>query len=145
MKLFRISLGGISCLLALGLSLWEVYFFWFGLHGAGASADTGPRLGINLAWLVLAYLSYQLLSIPFAIASSGMRFIGVLDSMASLVPLCIVLVVMFGKPYLVASTERWEAAVILVVMNCVDLFGGFAFNIALSRRTIDFMGSSSSV
>jgi hypothetical protein len=141
MRLFRISLGGLSCLFALGLALWEIYFFWF---AHGTVNDAGSRLGINLAWLVLAYLSYQLLSIPFAIASSGMRFIGVLDSMASLVPLCIVLVVMFGKPYLVASTERWEAAVILVVMNCVDLFGGFAFNIALSRRTVDFMGSSSS-
>ena len=143
MRLFRISLGGLSCLLALALALWEIYFFWFGRSSVIGSADAGSRLGINLAWLVLIYLSYQLLSIPFAIASSGMRFIGVLDSMASLVPLCIVLVVMFGKPYLVASTERWEAAIILLAVNCVDLFGGFAFNIALSRRTVDFLGPSS--
>jgi hypothetical protein len=145
MRLFRISLGGLSCLFALGLALWEIYFFWFGRGYGLGTADGSSRLGITLAWLVLIYLSYQLLSIPFAIASSGMRFIGVLDSMASLVPLCIVLVVMFGKPYLVASTERWEAAVILLITNCVDLFGGFAFNIALSRRTVDFMGPVSSV
>lgn len=137
MKNVHLSISGLSCLLALGLALWEIYFFWF----AGQSAS-GARLGINLAWLVLIYLSFQLISIPFAISTSGVRFIGVLDGLASLVPLAIALIVVFGKSQLLSTSERWEAAIILMVVSCVDLFGGYVFNIALSRRTVDFMGSS---
>ena len=144
MRIFRISLGGLSCLFAVGLAVWEIYFFWFGSIGMvpGGGGPGGSRLGVGLAWLVLIYLSFQLLSIPFAIGAAGMRFIGVVDGIASILPLGIVLIVMFGKPYLLASTERWEAAVILLLVSCVDLFGGYAFNIALSRRTVDFMGHS---
>ena len=127
--MFRLSLSAVSCLAAVGLALWEVYFFWF-----------APHTGTGLAWLVLLYLSFQLLSIPFAINASGARFIGVIDAMASLVPLAVVLVVMFGKSYLVATGERWEAAIILLLVCCVDLFGGYVFNIALSRRTVDYLG-----
>ena len=57
--------------------------------------------------------------------------------MASLVPLAIVLIVVFGKPQLVATEQRWEAAALLIFVTAVDLFGGYTFNIALSRRTMD--------
>jgi hypothetical protein len=59
---------------------------------------------------------------------------GVLDGMASLVPLAIVLVVIFGKSELLNTPERWEAAFLLAFVSATDLFGGYAFNIALSRR-----------
>ena len=32
---------------------------------------------------------------------------------------------------------RWEAACLLIFITLVDLFGGYMFNIALSRRTMD--------
>jgi len=57
--------------------------------------------------------------------------------MASLVPLAVVLVVVFGKSYLLGTSERWETAILLMVVNVVDVFGGYAFNIALSRRIVD--------
>ena len=57
--------------------------------------------------------------------------------MASLVPLAVVLVVVFGKPYLLGTPERWETAILLLCVTAVDLFGGYAFNIALSRRIFD--------
>ena len=66
------SLSGISVLLALALAAWEVYFFWGAGRGLFGSLDgsvgifTPDRLGFNMAWLVLAYLAYQLISIPFA-------------------------------------------------------------------------------
>ena len=65
------------------------------------------------------------------------RFLGVVDGMASLVPLAIVLIVVFGKPYLLDTSQRWEAAILLIFITMVDLFGGYTFNIALSRRTMD--------
>jgi hypothetical protein len=94
-------------------------------------------LGFNLAWLALVYISFQLLSIPFALRASRERFIGVVDGMASLVPLGITLVVIFGKPELLGTEQRWEAAFLLLFIAAVDLFGGYTFNLALSRRMMD--------
>src|SRR6516164_4416145 len=85
------SLSGLSFLMALGLAAWEIFFFW----GAGRdpAAFNGPfgifspdRLGFNMAWLVYIYLAFQLISIPFAL-SYREQFIGVLDGLASVVPL----------------------------------------------------------
>jgi hypothetical protein len=97
-------------------------------------------LGFNLAWLALFYVSFQLLSIPFALRAARERFIGVLDGMASLVPLAITIIVIFGKPELLGTSERWEAAFLLLFTAAVDLFGGYMFNLALSRRMMDVTG-----
>ena len=140
---FPLSLSGLSIACALGLALWEWYFFFVvgtpPLENIAARLGvfTPTRLGFNLAWLVVGYLTYQLISIPFALPAARGRFIGVVDGMASLVPLAVVLVVVFGKPHLLGTPERWETAILLLVVNVVDLFGGYAFNIALSRRTFD--------
>ena len=76
--------------------------------------------------------------IPFALpAAQRERFIGVVTGMASLVPLAVVLVVVFGKPCLLGTPERWETAILPPCVTAVDLFGGYAFNIALSRRIFD--------
>ncbi len=115
---FPLSLSGLSIALALGLALWEGYFFFVaGTHPWGSlegrlGVFTPNRLGFNLAWLIAGYLTYQLISIPFALPAAKERFIGVVDGMASLVPLAIVLVVVFGKPHLLGTTERWEAAIL---------------------------------
>jgi hypothetical protein len=140
---FHLSLSGLSIVFALGLALWEWYFFFVAgtspLESAAARLGffTPNRLGFNLAWLVGGYLSYQLISIPFALPAAKGRFIGVVDGLASLVPLAVVLVVVFGKPYLLGTSERWETAILLMCVTAVDLFGGYAFNIALSRRIFD--------
>ena len=137
----RLSVAGMSVLFALGLAAWEVYFFWFA--GAFKHLDgtlgffTADRLGFNMAWLAAIYLTYQLLSIPFSLPSAATRFIGVVDGMASLVPLAVVVIVVFGKPHLIGTPQRWEAAFLLIFITLVDLFGGYMFNIALSRRTMD--------
>src|ERR1700678_1614783 len=98
MRKLNPSISGLSILMALALGLWEWYFFfeggsWEGPYGWFA----GNRLGFNLAWLALVYISFQLLSIPFALRASKERFIGVIDGMASLVPFGISLIVIFGK------------------------------------------------
>jgi hypothetical protein len=49
--------------------------------------------------------------------------------------------VVFGRPHLIGTAERWEAAFLLMFVSAVDLFGGYAFNIALSRRSL-VVGSS---
>ena len=135
-----ISISGFSIFLALALAAWEYYFFWHGgqnllgsLHGS-LGWFTPDRLGFNMAWLITLYLTFQLISIPFALPASKDRFIGVLDGMASLVPLAVMVVVIFGKSELLGSGGRWEAAILLLFVNAADLFGGYAFNIALSRR-----------
>ena len=141
MRKGRLSIAGLSVLFALGLAAWEVYFFWF----AGSFKNmngmlglfTGERLGFNIAWLCAIYLTYQLISIPFSLPSGANRFMGVVDGMASLVPLAVVLIVVFGKPQLIGSWQRWETALLLIFITMVDLFGGYTFNIALSRRTMD--------
>jgi hypothetical protein len=136
-----LSVASTSVLFALGLAAWEVYFFWFA--GSFKSVEgtlglfTENRLGFNLAWLAATYLTFQLLSIPFTVPSGANRFMGVVDGMASLVPLAIVLIAVFGKPHLIGTEQRWEAAFLLIFVTLVDLFGGYTFNIALSRRMMD--------
>jgi hypothetical protein len=141
MRQGRLSVAGMSVLFALGLAVWEVYFFWFAgsFPSVNGTLDlfTAERLGFNMAWLAAIYLTFQLTSIPFALPSAAGRFIGVLDGMASLVPLAVVLIVVFGKPHLIGTTSRWEAAMLLIFITMVDLFGGYTINIALSRRTMD--------
>jgi hypothetical protein len=138
-----LSISGLSIALALLLALWEVYFFGFaGEHPLGSLEGrlgwfTPDRLGFNMAWLVWGYLTYQLISIPFALPGAGSRFIGVIDGMASLLPLVIVLVVVFGKSNLLDTEQRWETAILLIFVTVTDLFGGYAINIALSRRMFD--------
>jgi hypothetical protein len=138
-----LSLSMLSVLAAVGLALWEIYFFWASGHGALGPLDgsvgffSEQRTGINLAWLVMAYLSFQLISIPFSSAGSAGRFIGAIDAMASLLPLMVVVIVLFGQHDLLQTSERWETAIILFCVSIVDLIGGYIFNIALSRRTVD--------
>ena len=145
-----ISIGGLSITFALLLALWEVYFFGFaGEHRLGSLDGslgwfTPDRLGFNMAWLAWGYLSFQLISIPFALPASGSRFIGVIDGLASLVPLAVVLVVVFGRQNLLATEPRWEAAILLIFVTATDLFGVYAFNIALSRRMFDISAPASS-
>ena len=138
MPRIRFSTSGLSIAFAMGLALWEVYFFWF------AGPNSSERLGFNLAWLTFAYLTFQLISIPFALPAGKDRFMGVIDGMASLVPLAIVIVVLFGKSDLLGTPQRVEAAWLLLFVNAADLFGGYAFNIALSRRVFDVNPGSSS-
>ena len=143
-----ISVSGLSTTLAILLAIWEVYFFFFAgslsMLNNTIGLFTSDRLGFNMAWLTLVYLSYQLISIPFALPTAGHRFIGVVDGMASLVPLVVVLVVLFGRPALLSTEGRWEAAILLAGVNLADLFGGYAFNIALSRRIFDIGGGGPS-
>jgi hypothetical protein len=144
------SVSGLSITFALLLALWEVYFFGFAGEHLLGSLDgtigffTPERLGFNMAWLAWAYLSFQLISIPFALPTARTRFVGVLDGMASLIPLAIVLVVVFGKSNLLGTPQRWEAAILLILVTATDLFGGYAFNIALSRRMFDIGGAQPS-
>jgi hypothetical protein len=146
MRRGHISVAGLSVLFALGLAAWEVYFFWFA--GSFKSLDgtlgffTPDRLGFNVAWLCALYLTYQLLSIPFSLPSGANRFMGVVDGMASLVPLAVVVIVVFGKSQLIGTWQRWETAFLLIFVTMVDLFGGYMFNIALSRRTMDVTPSA---
>jgi len=134
----HLSISGLSILMALALGAWEWYFYF---HGDRTEDTVGwftsSRLGFNLTWLAIAYISFQLLSIPFAMRSSRERFIGVLDAMASLLPLAITLIVIFGKPQLLGTPERWEASFLLLLIAAVDVFGGYTFNLALSRRMMD--------
>jgi hypothetical protein len=76
MMMPRLSVSGLSILTAHAEDLEST----FGLLSPN-------RLGLDLAWIAFAYLSVQLVSIPFAVAASRDRFIGVLDGMASLLPL----------------------------------------------------------
>ena len=138
MRKFNPSVSGLSVLMALALGLWEWYFFYYGGTWEGPLGwFTQDRLGFNLAWLALIYISFQLLSIPFALRASKERFIGVVDGLASIVPLGISLIVIVGKPELLGTPQRWEAAFLLLFMAAVDLFGGYTFNLALSRRMMD--------
>jgi hypothetical protein len=144
------SVSGLSITFALLLALWEVYFFGFAGEHLLGSLDgtigffTPERLGFNMAWLAWGYLSFQLISIPFALPTARTRFVGVLDGMASLIPLAVVLVVVFGKSNLLGTPQRWEAAILLILVTATDLFGGYAFNIALSRRMFDIGGAQPS-
>jgi hypothetical protein len=141
MRRGHFSVAGLSIISALVLAAWEVYFFWYAGSIPSLQGRLGwftpDRLGFNMAWLVAIYLTYQLISIPFSLPSASNRFLGVVDGMASLVPLAVVLIVVFGKPQLVETAQRWEAAMLLIFVTIVDLFGGYTFNIALSRRMMD--------
>jgi len=146
MRKFHFSVSGLSTAFALLLALWEIYFFFFsGSLLQGLGIFTADRLGFNMAWLAAVYLSYQLISIPFALPAAGHRFAGVVDGMASLVPLAVVLVVLFGRPALLNTQGKWEAALLLAFINMADLFGGYAFNIALSRRIFDIGGAGAAI
>jgi len=132
------SVSGLSISMSLALGLWELYFFFLGGRWEGPLGWFTPdRLGFNIAWLAVVYISFQLLSIPFAMRSSKDRFIGVVDGLSSIVPLGIALIVIAGKPELLQTAQRWEAAFLLLFISTVDLFGGYTFNIALSRRMMD--------
>ena len=132
------SVSGVSIFLSLALGLWELYFFFLGGRWEGPLGWFTPdRLGFNIAWLAVVYISFQLLSIPFALRSAKDRFIGVVDGLSSIVPLGIALIVIAGKPELLQTAQRWEAAFLLLFISTVDLFGGYTFNIALSRRMMD--------
>ena len=78
---------------------------------------------------------------PFANRASEGRFIGVVDGIASLLPLLIVVVVIFGRSNLLGTPERWSAALLLLLVTATDLFGGYVFNIALSKRMFDVGGT----
>ena len=83
MRQGRLSVAGLSVLFALGLAVWEVYFFWFaGSLGLEAPLGlfTAERLGFNMAWLAAICLTFQLTSIPFALPSATGRFIGVVET-----------------------------------------------------------------
>ena len=134
------SISGISIGLAVALALWEVAFFFLGWEGF-YSLFAKDRLGFQIAWITTIYLSFQLVSIPFAQRASKGSFVGVIDGVASLLPLLIIVVVIFGKPHLLNTPERWESAFLLMLATLTDLFGGYAFNIALSRRMVA-VGSS---
>jgi hypothetical protein len=131
----QLSISGLSILLALALALWEWLFFFHIDTGWGWFAS--GRLGLDLAWITFIYLSFQLVSIPFAMGATRDRFMGVIDGMASLVPLGVSLVVIFGKPEYLDTPEKWEAAFLLLCVAATDLLGGYAINIALSRRMMD--------
>src|SRR5260370_2320589 len=104
MRRSGLSLAGLSILFAVGLALWEVYFFWFagslGLE-APLGVFTPDRLGFNMAWLAAIYLTFQLTSIPFALPSATGRFIGVWARLASLRPPAVVLIDALRKPRLI--------------------------------------------
>ncbi len=137
------SLAYFSVLLALMLTAFEVYFFWFSARGALGPLDgvigvfQPDRVGINIAWLATLYLSMQLLCIPFSQSHSGIRFIGVLDGMISLLPLSVVVIALIKSGELLTAPQHFEVALILLLVNMVDLFGGYIFTIALSQRTVD--------
>jgi hypothetical protein len=138
MPKFNPSVSGTSIFMALALGLWEWFFFFYGGRWEGPFGwFTAERLGFNLAWLALVYISFQLLSIPFALRASKEKFIGVLDGLASMVPLGVSLIVIVGRPELLDTPQRWEAAFLLLLIAAIDLFGGYTFNLALSRRMMD--------
>jgi hypothetical protein len=142
MRRFNLSVSGMSILAALSLAAWELYFFKYAGTNVMGSLEgkvgffTPDRLGFNLAWVCAAYLTFQLLSIPYAQGTQN-RFMGVVDGLASVIPLGIVVVVLFGRQELLRTPQHWEAAFLLLFVTAVDLFGGYTFNIALSRRMFD--------
>ena len=140
MQRFNLSVSGLSIALAMALAVWEVLFFFFGWQGI-YGWFVPNQLGFQMAWIIAVYLAFQLVSIPFANRASEGRFIGVVDGIASLLPLLIVVVVMFGRPHLLDTTERWLAALLLLLVTSTDLFGGYVFNIALSKRMMDVGGA----
>jgi hypothetical protein len=143
MPKIHMSVSGLSILFSIGLAVWEVIFFFYGSTWESLFGDVGEnRLGFNMAWLAFVYLAFQLVSIPFTVRAGSTRFLGVVDGMSSLLPLAITLIVIFGKPELLGTAKRWEAAVLLLCLAATDLFGGYVINIALSRRMMDISQSA---
>ena len=140
MQRFNLSVSGFSIALAVALAVWEVLFFFFGWEGF-LGWFVPNQLGFQIAWMTAIYLAFQLVSIPFAMRASRGRFIGVMDGMASLLPLLIVVVVIFGRSNLLSTPERWSTALLLLLVTATDLFGGYVFNIALSKRMFDVGGA----
>ena len=140
MQRLNLSVSGISVCLAVALAVWEVLFFYFGWQGI-FGWFVPNQLGFQMAWITAIYLAFQLVSIPFAMRASRGRFIGVIDGVASILPLLIVVVVIFGSPHLLGTPERWSAALLLLLVTLTDLFGGYVFNIALSKRMFDVGGA----
>jgi hypothetical protein len=56
---------------------------------------------------VFFYLGFQLISIPFAMTYRE-QFVGVLDGLASVVPLLVAAVAIVGHPELLKTSGRWE-------------------------------------
>jgi hypothetical protein len=138
MPKIHLSVSGLSILFSLGLAVWEVIFFFYGTTWESWFGGVGQnRLGFNLAWLAFVYLSFQLVSIPFTIRAAQFRFLGVVDGMSSLLPLAITIIVIFGRPELLGTEARWEAAILLLGLAATDLFGGYVINLALSRRMME--------
>lgn len=137
------AVASFSICMALGLAAWQIYYFWFAGRGVMGPLEgsvglfTPDRVGLNVAWLCVIYLTLQLLSIPFAVSSPGGRFSSVLDGMASIVPLFVVVIYLLGGLGATFDRTKFEVALILVVVNLVDLFGGYVFTISLSRRSVD--------
>jgi hypothetical protein len=135
MKIHHLSVSALSILFALGLAVWEIIFFFYRGNWDPFGWFSSERLGFNLAWLTFVFLSFQLVSIPFAMQTAGrFRFIGVVDGMASIVPLAVTLIVIFGRSEHLNTPQRWEAAILLLCISAIDLFGGYVINISLSRR-----------
>ena len=74
MPKFNLSISGLSIGLAVALAVWEVLFFYFGWEGF-FSLVAPDRLGFHLAWMTSIYLSFQLISIPFALRTTKGRLI----------------------------------------------------------------------
>jgi hypothetical protein len=138
------SASGLSIIAAMLLALWELYFFllagtnWMGKWDPHIPLFMPERLGFNIAWIAIAYLGFQLLSLPFAYSHRD-QTIGIFDAMASLLPLAVVGTVLVGAAFfqaghLLAVPGKLEVALLLLAVCVMDLFGGYAINIALSRR-----------
>src|ERR1700674_2274949 len=144
----HLSLSWGSFAAAVILAFIEVYFFWFAGKDVLGSLDgklglfTPDRLGFNMAWLVFIYLSFQLISIPFSMADRE-HLIGVVDGLASVLPLVVAVVGIFERYETLKAGERWEAAILLVLVSLADLIGGDAVTLGVSRRTIGFGGPTS--
>ena len=75
----RLSVAGMSVLLALALAAWEVYFFWYAGSFKGMEGKLGlftpDRLGFNLAWLaaILSDLPTALDSLQLAVGRQPVR------------------------------------------------------------------------
>jgi len=74
MAKLNLSISGLSIGLAVALAVWEVLFFYFGWEGF-FSLVAPDRLGFHLAWMTSIYLSFQLISIPFALRTTKGRLI----------------------------------------------------------------------
>jgi len=126
----------LSILMALALAVFEWAFFFQAANWEGPSAPFAPeRLGFDLAWLTLVYLSFHSPRSrgerPFrrSVGRDGVR--------GSTRGFTCCDLRKAGTPGHAAAVG---AAFLLLLVAAIDLFGGFMFNIALSRRTMDVAG-----